>query len=126
MIVAALLVSACNLLAPYRAEIQQGNVVTQDMVAKLQPGMTRSQVRFALGTPLMVDPFRQDRWDYVYMLMKQGEMKERRRIVVVFKEDRLVALEGDVAPLGSGRPIERSPDVDKPAATPAATPEKKM
>jgi outer membrane protein assembly factor BamE len=124
LIVAALVVSACNLLAPYRAEVQQGNVVTQDMIAKLQPGMTRSQVRFALGTPLVVDPFRQDRWDYVYMLMKQGAVKERRRIVVVFKDDKLAALEGDVAPLGSGRPIVRSPDVDKPAAAPAATPEK--
>jgi outer membrane protein assembly factor BamE len=126
IVVAALLVSACNLLSPYRAEVQQGNVVTQDMIAKLQPGMTRSQVRFALGTPLLVDPFRQDRWDYVYMLMKQGEVKERRRIVVVFRDDKLVAMEGDVAPLGSGRPIERGPDVDKPAAAPAATPEKKM
>jgi|SRR5262245_17868274 len=126
IVVAALLLSACNLLAPYRAEVQQGNVVTQDMIAKLQPGMTRSQVRFALGTPLLVDPFRQDRWDYVYMLMKQGEVKERRRIVVVFKDDRLVALEGDVAPLGSGRPVERSPVVDKPAAAPAPAPENKM
>lgn len=112
IIVAALLVSACNLLAPYRAEVQQGNVVTQDMIAKLRPGMTRSQVRFALGTPLVVDPFRKDRWDYVYLLMKQGEVKERRRIVVVFKDDKLVGFEGDVA--------------DKPAAAPAATPQNKM
>ncbi|MGH8641543.1 MAG: outer membrane protein assembly factor BamE [Burkholderiales bacterium] len=126
MVVAALLVSACDLLTPYRAEIQQGNVVTQEMIAKLQPGMTRSQVRFALGTPLVVDPFRKDRWDYVYMLMKQGEVKERRRIVVVFKDDTLVGLEGDVAPLGSGRPIERGPVIDKPAAAPAAAPEKKL
>jgi outer membrane protein assembly factor BamE len=126
IIVAALLVSACNLLAPYRAEVQQGNVVTQDMIAKLQPGMTRSQVRFALGTPLVVDPFRKDRWDYVYMLMKQGEVKERRRIVVVFKDDKLAGLEGDVAPLGSGQPIERGPGIDKPAAAPAAAPEKKL
>jgi outer membrane protein assembly factor BamE len=121
MIVAALLVSACNLLAPYRAEVQQGNVVTQEMVAKLQPGMTRSQVRFALGTPLMVDPFRQDRWDYVYMLMKQGEMKERRRIVVVFKDDKLVGFEGDVVPIWADRTTERGAETDKPAAAaPAA------
>ena len=63
IVLAALLVSACGPLSPYRADVQQGNVVTQDMIAKLQPGMTRSQVRFALGTPLIVDPFRQDRWD---------------------------------------------------------------
>jgi outer membrane protein assembly factor BamE len=53
IVLAASLLSACNILAPYRAEVQQGNVVTQEMIAKLQPGMTRSQVRFALGTPLV-------------------------------------------------------------------------
>ena len=126
IIVAALLVSGCNVLSPYRAEVQQGNVVTQDMIAKLQPGMTRSQVRFALGTPLVVDPFRKDRWDYVYMLMKQGEVKERRRIVVMFKDDKLVGFEGDVIPLWTDRSIERGAPADKPAAAPAATPEKKM
>jgi outer membrane protein assembly factor BamE len=126
IIAAALLVPACNLLTPYRAEIQQGNVVTQDMIAKLQPGMTRSQVRFALGTPLVVDPFRKDRWDYVYMLMKQGEVKERRRIVVVFKDDKLVGFEGDVVPQGMGRPSVRGPTVDKPVAVPADLLEKKM
>ena len=96
ILVAALLVSGCGLLAPYRAEVQQGNVVTQEMIAKLQPGMTRGQVRFALGTPLVVDPFRQDRWDYVYYLTRQGEVVERRRVVVVFKGDKLVGFEGDV------------------------------
>jgi outer membrane protein assembly factor BamE len=126
IVVAALLVSGCNLLSPYRAEVQQGNVVTQEMIAKLQPGMTRSQVRFALGTPLVVDPFRQDRWDYVYLLIKQGEVKERRRIAVVFKDDKLVGFEGDVIPQWTDRSIERGPGVDKPAAAPAAAPEKKM
>lgn len=124
--VAALLVSGCNILTPYRAEIQQGNVVTQEMIAKLNPGMTRGQVRFALGTPLVVDPFRKDRWDYVYMLMKQGEVKERRRVVVVFKDDKLVGFEGDVIPLWADRSIERGVRTDKPAVAPAATPEKKM
>jgi outer membrane protein assembly factor BamE len=125
MVVAALLLSACNLLSPYRAEIQQGNVVTQEMIAKLQPGMTRGQVRFALGTPLVVDPFRQDRWDYVYLLMKQGEVVERRRIVVVFKGDKLVGLEGDVVQKWAEKPIVRDPAADKPAAVPAGVPEQK-
>lgn len=119
IVLAALLVSACNLLTPYRADIQQGNVVTQDMIAKLQPGMSRSQVRFALGTPLVVDPFRQDRWDYVYMLTKQGEVKERRRVVVIFKDDKLVGFDGDVVPRGTARPpIERGIGAEKPAAAP--------
>src|SRR5262245_38249696 len=126
IVFAALVLSACNLLAPYRAEIQQGNVVTQDMIAKLQPGMSRSQVRFALGTPLVVDPFRQDRWDYVYLLTKQGEIIERRRVVVVFKDDKLVGFEGDVVPKGSGGrpPITPAPAASAPPTAPAAPQEK--
>jgi outer membrane protein assembly factor BamE len=120
IVAAALLLSACNLLAPYRAEVQQGNVVTQEMIAKLQPGMTRSQVRFALGTPLVVDPFRQDRWDYVYLLTRQGEVVERRRVVVVFKGDKLVGFEGDVVPKGMGRPPAEPAPAGKPPPDPAA------
>jgi outer membrane protein assembly factor BamE len=85
-------------ITPHRIDIQQGNYVTQDMVAKLKPGMTRSQVRFAMGTPLIVDPFHSDRWDYVYVLQKQGRVAEHRRIVVVFKDDQLARIEGDVTP----------------------------
>jgi outer membrane protein assembly factor BamE len=132
LILVALLVSACNLITPYRVDIQQGNVVTQEMIGKLQPGMTRSQVRFALGTPLVVDPFRQDRWDYVYLLMKQGEVKERRRIIVVFKDDKLVGFEGDVVPLFPDRSPDRAIPDAKPAPagapaapTPAGDPDKK-
>lgn len=93
---------ALPMLAPYKMDIQQGNVVTQEMIARLQPGMTRSQVRFALGTPLVVDPFRADRWDYVYLYMKQGVVTEQRRIMVVFKDDKLARIEGDVVPTGTG------------------------
>ena len=109
-----LLLSACSRfrvpmlpgLAPYRMEVQQGNYVTQDMVAKLKPGMTRNQVKFALGTPLIADPFHNDRWDYVYVLQRQGRVVEQRRIVVVFKEDRLERVDGDVQPAGSGATAE--------------------
>jgi outer membrane protein assembly factor BamE len=58
--------------------------------------MTRNQVRFALGTPLLVDPFRADRWDYFYSYMKGGDVVEQRRLVVFFKDDKLDRLEGDV------------------------------
>ncbi len=107
----ALLVSGCTyvpLLTPYKMDIQQGNVVTQAMVARLERGMTRSQVRFTLGTPLVVDPFRADRWDYVYLYMKKGALTEQRRIVVVFKDDRLDRIEGDVVPAERAR-------IDNPA-----------
>ena len=64
--------SGCSVTAlsdfvkPYRIDVRQGNYVTQDMVAQLKPGMTREQVRFVLGTPLVADVFHSDRWDYIY------------------------------------------------------------
>jgi outer membrane protein assembly factor BamE len=82
---------------PYRIDVQQGNVVTQEMVDQLKPGMTRSQVKFILGTPLLVDPFRNDRWDYVYLYKKEGKITEQRNIAVLFEDDKLVRLEGDIA-----------------------------
>jgi outer membrane protein assembly factor BamE len=105
IVVVAVLVAGCQgipTLRPYKMDIQQGNVVTQEMIARLQAGMTRAQVRFTLGTPLVVDPFRADRWDYVYFYAKRGEVTEQRRIVVVFKDDKLVRVEGDGVPSGSG------------------------
>lgn len=88
-------------LKPYRMNIQQGNVVTQDMVAKLKPGMTRQQVRFVMGTPPIADAFHQDRWDYVYYLNKGGRVVEHRRIVLLFEGDTLKRIEGDVIPLAA-------------------------
>jgi outer membrane protein assembly factor BamE (lipoprotein component of BamABCDE complex) len=100
---AAFALSACkqnvelpSLISPYRIDIQQGNVVTQEMVSKLKVGMTRSQVRFVLGSPLVTDMFHGDRWDYVYTMQKQGKPEERRRLTVIFDGDKLATLEGDV------------------------------
>ena len=85
-------------LSTYRIDIQQGNVITQDMVSKLKPGMTRQQVRFVLGTPPIADTFHQDRWDYVYYLNKGGKLAEHRRLVLLFEGDNLKRIEGDVVP----------------------------
>ena len=117
-----------EMLSPYRIDIQQGNVVTQDMVAKLKAGLTRSQVRFILGSPLVVDMFHADRWDYIYLLQRQNRPDERRRLTVIFDGDKLVTIEGDV--VLSDRDLEpaaRHPDsipAPKPeAAKPAVKPE---
>ncbi len=108
-------------LKPYKIDIQQGNYVTQDMVAKLKPGMTRSQVRFALGTPLIVDPFRNDRWDYFYMMHKAGELTEQRVVTAIFRGDELLRIEGDVI-AGSATSVKpaAAPVDAKPAAAPPA------
>lgn len=108
----ALLLSGC--LAVYKTEIQQGNVVTQEMIDKLKPGMTRSQVRFVLGTPLIVDPFHPDRWDYYYYLRRANETAgETQRVTVVFKNDLLIAVQGDTR-IKPGDPAARE-SAAKPA-----------
>jgi len=119
ILLVALLVAGCNALVPYKMDIQQGNVVTQEMISRLQPGMTRNQVRFTLGTPLVVDPFRSDRWDYVYRYTKQGAVTEQRRIVVVFKDDKLARIEGNVVPAGAGEARTGSPAPPAGGAQPA-------
>ncbi len=83
-------------ISPYKLDIQQGNDIDQDMLARLKPGMTPSQVRFVLGTPLLVDPFHANRWDYVYRLEKAGKLVEHRRVTIVFENEKLKAIEGDV------------------------------
>ena len=128
ILVSALLVAGCQgigiptlpTLTPYRIDIQQGNVVTQDMVARLETGMTRSQVRFVLGTPLLTDLFHPDRWDYVYRFEKGGKLIEHRRIFVVFSGDKLLRIEGDVVPAAAAavKPAVAPAQEAKPAAAP--------
>jgi len=101
----ALILAACSApswLSAHKIEVQQGNFVSQDMVAKLKPGMSKSQVRFALGTPLLTDPFHQDRWDYVYVMQRGGKVREKRTVTVVFVDDKLHRVEGDVVAAAPG------------------------
>lgn len=85
-------------VTPYRMDIQQGNYVSQDMVDQLKPGMSREQVRFVLGTPLVTDIFHSDRWDYVYYREPARGKREQRRLVVRFENDKLKSVEGEAAP----------------------------
>jgi len=99
----ALLLGACALpgfMQPYRMDIQQGNFVTQEMVSQLKPGMSKEQVRYILGTPLLTDVFHSERWDYVYYLDRRGELRDQRRLAVHFQDGKLARLDGDVAPAG--------------------------
>ena len=81
----------------YRLEVGQGNIVTQDMLVRLEPGMTRQQVTHVMGTPLVVDPFRPDEWVYYYSLRSEDK-DERRMVRLVFQGDRLSQVTGDVQP----------------------------
>lgn len=87
-------------VTPYRMEIQQGNFVSQEMVAKLKRGMSREQVRFVLGSPLLTDMFHANRWDYVFYRDRPNQPREERRMSVFFENDRLARVTGDVVPKG--------------------------
>jgi len=92
----------------YKIDIQQGNVLTQEMVSQLKPGQTREQVRFILGTPILMDIFHQERWDYVYSYRngRTGEVEMRRFSVYFGKDNRLVKVGGDVE-LASAEDLNR-------------------
>src|SRR5687768_7935931 len=87
-------------VTPYRIEIQQGNFVSQEMVAQLKPGMSKEQVRLALGTPLLTDIFHADRWDYVFWRERPGADREQRKLTVFFEDGRLTRLDGDLVAAG--------------------------
>ncbi|MBS4095475.1 MAG: outer membrane protein assembly factor BamE [Sulfuricella sp.] len=84
-------------LSPYKIDIQQGNDITQEMVDRLKLGMTASQVRFVLGTPLLGDPFHPTRWDYVYRYQNGTSELDTRRLSVVFEDDKLKKIDINAA-----------------------------
>ena len=95
LLAAGTLLSGCV----YRMNIQQGNYLEGRTVDQLQVGMTRSQVRFLLGTPMVPDPFNKERWDYLYYF-KKGRLKrpEERHVIVWFKEEKVDKFEKETAP----------------------------
>lgn len=101
---------------PFKMEVQQGNVVTSKMLLQLRPGMTRSQVRYIMGTPLIVDSFRDNRWDYFYELRKQGVIVEKRRVILDFDKDSLVSVRGDVVAAGDNPDVKTIVEAPKQTA----------
>jgi outer membrane protein assembly factor BamE len=92
----ALLLGGCAFPGVYRIDIPQGNVITQEMVDQLRPGLTKRQVTFILGTPLIRDTFDQDRWDYLYSYQPGGGERVQERITVFFDDNgELTHFEGD-------------------------------
>lgn len=102
----------------YKIDIQQGNVLTQDMVSQLRPGLTKDQVRFILGTPVLMDMFHANRWDYIYRLQKgsTGEVEMRQFSTYFDASDRLIRVGGDVAALQasdlSAEPVNKMREID--------------
>ena len=142
-------VNPVNWITPYKIDVIQGNFISKEQVELLKAGMSRSQVKDVLGTPLVSSLFHEDRWDYVFTLKRQGVEPQSFKYAVFFKGDRLERFEGDTMPsnaefiasLANNRKIGKIPvleatedqlkKAEKPSAsaapastssTPAATP----
>jgi len=100
LLLCAWLLAGC-FLKPHKIDVQQGNYLDQATILKLKPGMTRSQVRFLLGTPLIADPFHPERWDYMFIDRKAGKLKEERRLTLSFDGDKLTRATSDFPPQSS-------------------------
>ncbi|MEX1031913.1 MAG: outer membrane protein assembly factor BamE [Cellvibrionaceae bacterium] len=99
----------------YRLQIQQGNIITQEMVDQLEPGMTKRQVNFVLGTPLIMDSFQQNRWDYYYSLRNPEGQTTTERLTVYFQDDQLTHFVGDFRP-SDVQTVDDS-DIDEPPSS---------
>ena len=107
----------------HKIDIQQGNVVVPETVAKLKKGMSRNDVKQLMGMPLLTDVFHNNRWDYYFSNEKRGKLQERTKISLYFEDEKLVAVTGDVAPgTAGGAPIVNPKDAPKAAETPKAAP----
>lgn len=107
VVIGLALMTGCSTLrfpGVYKLTIEQGNVITQEMIDQLKPGMSREQVEFVMGSPLIKDTFNDDRWDYLYRLKAGDEPAELYRMTVFFEADRLTHFTGDFRPSTAANP----------------------
>ncbi len=127
------IISGCSSYVPrivneYKIDIQQGNLLTQEMVSQLKLGQTKDQVRFILGTPVLMDMFHANRWDYVYRLRKGNSSEvEMRKLTTLFDADnKLIQVIGDVTAAqgadASAVPNNRTREIDLGSIAPGAVP----
>jgi outer membrane protein assembly factor BamE len=120
LILLSMLLASCGGLAgpltPYKMDIRQGNFVTAEMREKLKLGMSRQQVRYVLGTPMVSDAFHGNRWDYVYLLEQHGKLVEDQRLTLYFDGDNLVKVDDGAKP-AQGAPAS-APETTSPAVQP--------
>lgn len=106
IVLLSVLLASCDsfyipFISPYKLDIRQGNFVTKDMREQLKTGMSKVQVKFLLGTPLIKDIFHANRWDYVYSLEHNGKVTERQRLTLYFENDNLARIDDGGQPAGT-------------------------
>ena len=82
----------------HKVDVDQGNIITQEMIDQLEPHMNKRQVRFIMGTPLLIDVFHQQRWDYIYSVQPGGEPRSQKQLSLFFDDEKLVGVQGDYRP----------------------------
>ncbi len=102
----SLLLASCDnfyipLLTPYKMDIRQGNFVTPEMRDKVRVGMSKAQVRYVLGTPMINDVFHDNRWDYVYRLEHRGKIVTGQNLTLYFEGDNLARIVDGDKPAGA-------------------------
>ena len=119
IIFVSLYLTACSSLefpGVYKITVDQGNVIKQDMVDQLKPGMSKDQVEYIMGSALVKDSFRSDRWDYIYSIQKGDKPRKQHRLTIFFENDKLKYFTGDFTPTDA----TAAPKVSTaPEATPA-------
>jgi len=117
-----LLLSGCNkdkIPGVYRIDIQQGNAVDQDMINKLKPGMTKNQVAYVMGTPLIIDTFHPNRWDYVYNFHPGNGQREQRKLTLFFTEDeKLSNITGDIRTVSADELVDEEQPLESNVVVP--------
>lgn len=125
--ISVILISGCAGFGVYRIDIQQGNLVTQEQLAKVKPGMSRLDVRTALGTPLLQDVFNGNRWDYYFSLDQStsygpfGRDKQEYKVTILFENDKVARIDGKASAveiLTGGGEKRKLPDSLPPGAPP--------
>ena len=100
MLLAATLIAGCGIV--HKIDIQQGNVVVQEQLARVKTGMAKGEVRQILGSPLLTDVFHANRWDYYFSNSKGGKLIEYNRITVIFENDKVARIDGTAPPTIKG------------------------
>ncbi|MGC2166742.1 MAG: outer membrane protein assembly factor BamE [Gallionella sp.] len=109
LLLLVLLASALVSCSSYKMDIRQGNYVTADMRGKLKLGLSKQQVKYVLGTPMINDVFHAYRWDYVYLLERAGKLAEEQRLTLYFKGENLERIE-DAAPFKAAVATSKDPN----------------
>ncbi len=114
-----------NLPLLYKIDIQQGNVIEQDMINKLKPGMDMNQVKFIMGTPVIIDPFHNERWEYIFSFQEGGGVREQRHITLHFEDEKLTHVSGDIETSNVPRKENEIVTEDEAIIVPESTKEEK-